>query len=960
MASPISFNTITDYVLRNVSTTAYYKSRFPEWDGRNGSQIPCPFHEDKTPSFSINIGTIGGCFCHAAGCRKKIGSIVHCEKEICNLQSDKDAARKLYAEYIHPVIEFDGEFCNIVTEHKTNLLDKSPDLIVTLQKELGFDATTIDRFHIGWDWTLKRFTFPIFNQWGDLINIRYYKAPSQRTTTTKFKIVNHTGFGSPASIFPLNIIEQTPNPLKTIYWLKAERDVMLAWSMGIPAFCTTGGEGDEPEKYIPYLKRLGFKVIICGDNDEAGLLAIQAKWSSLENTKLAFGEVRIPEGQKDFSDWIIKEKKTAADFYALPEISGATSPLVIPSSKPIHLPKDMVDATLNPLEGEYEVAHIGRRPELLNSAIEVKGVVSARLDRTYSIPVIVETCNKLYRIPISRELLQMVAVSDNTMQKVLQKILNTEKDIIFRQHITVTEIEIIPVLVPGQDAAYVSQKCFYFGENLECNLPYKLSVIPTSSMKTQETVGLIYEAEPLSNKLDNHSLTEEDIVMLQTKFSPDPEAMGEAIYLRMVDLSLEIATRHTGIYNRTDLHIAQLLTWCSPIQFNFHTDGPQRGWMNTLVLGDSRTGKSKIAESLRSLFQSGVFISSENCTFVGLIGGAIKCASGSFMLRWGKIPLYNRQLVAVEELSGLTCEDISKMSDVRSSGVARLDKGGLSGETSAKTRLLFISNVRRKHGNLSDFTHGVKAVQELVGQNEDVSRFDLILTVTANEVSHDLINKDRSKELNEMYTDEEKLLFQKLITFIWSLRPEQIEITEDAYRKCLEGTLELAKIYHASIPLFNASEGRLKLARIACAIAALQFSWDRQKSKLIVRDTHVRAAIILMKKFFNKPSLGYGKYSKQQFLLENVIEEAKLKRTVDAIFTNENAKNNFFRYLSNNGSFEKEEVNEALNLSSIFAERLISVLYQSNVIRRALGSNRIIWETTYPGRRWIEKNFIEH
>ncbi len=280
-------------------------------------------------------------------------------------------------------------------------------------------------------------------------------------------------------------------------------------------------------------------------------------------------------------------------------------------------------------------------------------------------------------------------------------------------------------------------------------------------MRTQETVGLIYKVTTLNNALDNIVLTPENIQELRNRFSLPIEAKGEAIYLNMIDLATDLADRHTLIYNRTDLHLIQLLTWCSPLQFNFHCEGIQRGWLNSLAFGDTQAGKSEIAKKLRELFGCGVFVNSENCTFVGLIGGAIKNGSGMFMLRWGKIPLYNRQMVVLEELSGLSCEDISHMSEVRSSGIARLDKGGLSSETAAKTRLLFLSNVRRARSNLSDYASGVKALQELVGQNEDISRFDLVLTVTDSEVSNDIINRDRTKGSTVLYSDEEKRLFSR-------------------------------------------------------------------------------------------------------------------------------------------------------------------------------------------------------
>ena len=234
------FTTIADFVIKNVSSNAYYRSRFPNWSGTKGETINCPFHEDTNSHFSVDIGLAGGCYCHSGQCNKRIGSIVHAEKEIANCKSDEEAARRIYAEFYHPVIEFAAEYGNLLEGFRDSLTS-SPDLYELLKEELGFEFSTVEKFSIGWDLEKHRFTFPIFNQWGDLINVRYYKAPSQRTKTTKFKIINHDGYGSPVSLFPLDWLEKTPVHEKKVYWMKAERDVMLAWQLGLIAFCSTGG-----------------------------------------------------------------------------------------------------------------------------------------------------------------------------------------------------------------------------------------------------------------------------------------------------------------------------------------------------------------------------------------------------------------------------------------------------------------------------------------------------------------------------------------------------------------------------------------------------------------------------------------------------------------------------------------------------------------------------------------------
>ncbi len=191
------------------------------------------------------------------------------------------------------------------------------------------------------------------------------------------------------------------------------------------------------------------------------------------------------------------------------------------------------------------------------------------------------------------------------------------------------------------------------------------------------------------------------------KFRP---ADGQTVFERLWELADILSDGFTKIFNRPDWHSVALLTWVSPIGWRFpHESKVQRGWLNTLALGDTETGKSKVVNTLQQITNCGQIVNSENCTYVGLVGGAIKMGSGQLMLRWGRIPLCDKQLVVLEELSGLSVEEISNMSDVRSSGVARLDKGGLSSQTNARTRILALSNVRPANKTLASYTSGVRA-----------------------------------------------------------------------------------------------------------------------------------------------------------------------------------------------------------------------------------------------------------
>ena len=453
---------------------------------------------------------------------------------------------------------------------------------------------------------------------------------------------------------------------------------------------------------------------------------------------------------------------------------------------------------------------------------------------------------------------------------------------------------------------------------------------------------LRYRPRWLSRWLDSR---DPPIVVPQKGGSGD----GSEVWRRLELLANEIAEHHTHIYERTDWHMVVLLTFFSPVQWTWPLDGKtQRGWMNTLAVGDTKTGKSEVTQIVTShLLKAGSIINSENCTFVGLVGGAIKGASGQFMLRWGRIPLCDRKLLVLEELSGLSVEEISNMSDVRSSGIARLDKGGLASQTPARTRLLCLSNVRSKTKRLADFLSGVKAVQELVGHAEDISRFDLIITLTDAEVSAETINRASTRRHTRPTWQVADL--RLLCQWVWSLRPEQIEITGDAAKRCLELTLELGKDYHSGVPIFKAASDRYKVARIAVAIACLQFSWNGKV--VVVAPAHMEAAARLLRALYDKPSLGYREWSRQMFDRENLRDTNELNEVFCQVQPNGKLRSRSAEVLIHAAKFSRDELCATASLTITQGDVLLGAMYRCRVLRKGEANT---YEVTPAGKKWLE------
>ena len=245
--------------------------------------------------------------------------------------------------------------------------------------------------------------------------------------------------------------------------------------------------------------------------------------------------------------------------------------------------------------------------------------------------------------------------------------------------------------------------------------------------------------------------------------------------------------------------------------------------------------------------------------------------------------------------------------------------------------------MRSKTKRLADFLSGVKAVQELVGHAEDISRFDLIITLTDSEVSSETINRaaTRRRTRPAWAVADLRLLCQ----WVWSLRSEQIEITGDAARRCLELTLELGKDYHSGVPIFKAASDRYKVARVAVAIACLQFSYEN--NKVVVHAAHMEAAAHLLRELYDKPSLGYREWSRQMFDRENLRDTKELADTFHQVQPNQKLRSRSAEVLIHAAKFSRDELCATASLS-----------ITQGVLRKGEANT---YEVTPAGKRWLEE-----
>lgn len=285
----------------------------------------------------------------------------------------------------------------------------------------------------------------------------------------------------------------------------------------------------------------------------------------------------------------------------------------------------------------------------------------------------------------------------------------------------------------------------------------------------------------------------------------------------------------------------------------------------------------------------------------------------------------------MDEVDGLHPHDIARLSHLRSSGVAEISKVK-AGRTHARTRLIWLGNPR--HGKMADYTFGIESLEPLIGKPEDIARFDLVMTVAMGEVSSEIMNMPHAIKENPRYTGA---ACHALLRWAWSRKMDQIKFTAEAEKVCFEKAKEMGSRYVENPPLVQAANVRIKIARVAAALALRTFSTDETYECCIVTDEHVRSAVAFFDLLYTMPGFGYGQRSKNQ--------AAKKAVAIDHYdVALEMMKNNkqLAQFLRDGTKFKPWDFEAFLGMDKQEANGVISELFGMNMLD---GSEGFVWPT---------------
>jgi hypothetical protein len=740
------------------------------------------------------------------------------------------------------------------------ILKNAPKRLEFLKSRRGLIDETLAKYHIGHD--ADRYIIPIMDHTGSVINIRRYDPQDKGST----KVINLKGRGM-LRLFPWENIAHDK-----IVLVGGEMDCLLTNQMGLPTMTTTNGEMAWSTSWDRLFQ--GKEVWICYDKDATGRKGALKIARRLVKVAKEVKIVELPIGEgEDITNYFVDHGYSKEDLLAL-----------IKSTK-VFKPKDNEE---DEVDGTIYSMHLSQasKGEYYNKKVKFNCVVAGKDLAPFMFPQEINlVCNtdsgdkcatcgmgmaggkKTVAFKDSDPgILRMIGVPDHMQKSFIKsragayyKCSQIKMDIVKSGN--VEEIILIPEIdFSAQEQEYVARRCFHVGHGLKTNQSYEMYAVTVPHPFNQQVTHLIYEAKPAQDNISAFKMTPELYDNLKNMFQTDN------IIAKLDDIYEDLTYNVTKIYGREDIMTAVDLTYHSCINFYFQDKWVTRGWMECLIIGDPRSGKTETAQMMIKHYKLGEFITGENSSFAGLIGGMQQHGSKKWTVTWGKIPLNDRRIVIIDEVSGLSEDAIGNMSGVRSSGVAEIVKIQTE-RTSSRTRIIWMSNPRAAR-TINTYSFGVQAVRELIGRPEDIARFDFAVTSASDEVPADVINAISHKKVLHKYTGR---LCRQLILWAWSRKPEHITFTQGSVKAILDNAMEMGKIYTSQIPLVEVADQRIKLARLSVAIACRVFSTD-DGERVIVKEDHVKYARRFLEQCYRKDSMAYYDFSRVQKRDDEIID----------------------------------------------------------------------------------------
>ena len=678
--------------------------------------------------------------------------------------------------------------------------------------------------------------FPAF-MYGHLVDIRTYEP------LAKPKVRSRTG--SPAGIIiPYDVWRDSPINKTTII-CAGEKDMAVARSFGFNAITITGGEHALPVASEPFRDR---KVVIVYDNDDAGK---SGAVKLAEYLRPIAKEVRIctefhevcKENKEDITDFFVKYDKSRKDlinYLNQSKVYEPTSEERLVKYPILNLHKASSAEYVNKLvRSNIQVVAMSEATYLAPTSIIGEKISDARSLMT---PAMMKGDTREWELVEDNIQDLLYLIDNNFTEKQIQencrqllKIMLKEPYIVIRQYGKTPIFKcVVTDLFETADSEVTPMEytAYSIGTKLESGkkymVTYKLAPHP---YKGQQLIMLITKAYDANDTVTNFKVNEETIELLK------PFQVTTTVEDK-VNETLDKVRGLVGFDCSLDLIKAIDLSYHTVLGFNFNLFENVRGYLDTFIVGESRVGKSSVANKLREIYQLGIFTSlaGSSATIPGLVGGSNK-QNGTFQTRAGLIPQNHKGLIIFEEFGKSKNDVIAELTDIRSSNEVRITRVSGTLTLPASVRMITLTNTKTIDGMIkpiATYPNGISVITELVGTAEDIARYDLLVVLGTRGAKHIDINWVPPVP----YTVEQ---YRARVRWIWSRTPEQIIFDDGVIDYIIEKANELNDTYECHIKIFG-TEAWKKIARLAIAVAGYVCSTDDFETIKVTKE-HVDYAV---------------------------------------------------------------------------------------------------------------------
>ena len=842
--------------------SSFFEHYFNEYDfSKRETAVCCPFphhtesgfeYKETNPSAHINLDK----------------GLFHCK--VCDKGLSETAfISELFGCSYESAIKISKLFTtreDLYTWKQLTLTDEIKDKCLSL----GISEEVIESLYLRTE-VGDEIAFPVL-MYNKVVDVRSYR-PQDRANKIRSRVGATSGL-----IIPFDLWIDTPESKWTII-CAGEKDMAVTRSNGFNAITLTGGEKALPKIINPFKNR---KIAICYDHDEAGISGAKALAAFL--TPIA-QEVRVvtnfhevcKEHGEDLTDFFVKYKKTKQDLqrYILESLVFTRE-----QAKEEQLKR-------HPLISLLEAS----KPQYINRVVQSNVQVVATFEKAMPVPTTIYAKKlnssgdpKYNQMLVGEE--KTWELSEMTCQDVLKLIDNNFTEAQIRDNIreilgiskyerevkvekptkdTVYQCNVTDLFeATSKDIATIEFTAYVLKKRLESGKKYLITykLVP-HPYKGQQLVMIILDVEEACDSVSNFRVTEEvksNLNLFKNLEGSVPERLNK--------LS-EMAKAFIGYDGYNHLIQAIDLSYHTVLEFNFGAFKNVRGYLDTLIVAESRVGKSSTAEALQKLYGLGAFTSlaGNSATIPGIIGGSTK-VSGNYQTRAGLIPMNHRGLVIFEELAKCNSNLVRELTDIRSSNQVRIARVSGTLTLPALVRMITLTNVKNngtKVKPINSYPNGIEILVELIGSPEDIARYDLML----------VLGEQGNKTIDpfwEPITPFEPEAYQTRIRWVWSRTADQVVIDKEVGKYILEHCNKLNETYESHIKIFG-TEAWKKVARLAIAIAGYLVSTDDTYEKIIVTKEHVDAAVQYLVDTYDNSTFKLREYVTMEKLYNNIDDD---------------------------------------------------------------------------------------